>query len=394
MALAVVWLTWSPFEFGVWLTPIRLGFRRFSLETVANLGLLVPLAVNLAEWMRTSLHGDTQRPGTVLIYTLLGVAGAAGLIEFGQLFLAARVTSLADWTLNVAGGGLAAALWLRWSTTEAWRSRALATVTAVLLGPVFLLHAQAITRAPESLTPSGWSADASLVVGGPEGFSGTVADFSFCTAGSAGNRCLSSEDDRGARSAFNELVELNDHVRVEVLMTADDDPTREASRIVDYAESLDHRNMTLVLDERDILFRLRTPITGPNRWLEFVLREAIRPEVLTRVRAEYRDGQIDMESLASDVSKRWRREPSLFGGSWIWAGALRLSRPAEYLRLAFGAGVVFFPVGLILGAIPGVGPSRHVLAILVISVLAAAGTWAAGIPLLAAEVVLGVIAYS
>ncbi|NNF28326.1 MAG: VanZ family protein [Gemmatimonadetes bacterium] len=390
---ALLWLTWSPFEFGGSRAQVRLGIRGITPETVANLLLLIPLAVNVAERARR------RTPGTASTARLVAVVAAfAALIEVGQLYVPARVTSLADWVLNTGGGAMAVLLWRYWSADAATRAKVLTVITGALLAPVLLLNVNALANLPSAFVPEDWSGEATVAlgeeVGGLRAFLGQVDEGSVCTDGPAGSRCLGPGASGQEARAFNELVLENDHVRVEAQVTSESDEQRGPARIVSYAEGPTRRNATIGVDRRDLLFRMRTSFTGPNGvYPEFVLRGAIPPGVRVRIRAEYRDGQIALSSEGPGLSRSWQLRPSLLASAWIWTRARQLSGPSGLLPVAFAAGALFLPLGLIVGGTQRLSRMGHRFLFLLVAASVPLATFAAGLHLQPAEPVASLIAY-
>ena len=394
VSFALIWLTWSPFQFGTSWALIRLRFPGITPETIANFLLLAPLAVNVAEMVRRSDRTRHRSRWIALI-----VAGAAAGIEAGQLFVPGRVTSLADWILNTGGGALAASLWLRWSAPRPKRSRWLAAITVSMFLPVLLLNGYALFRLSASLEAEGWSSDATVAlgheVGGLRTFAGTVEDASVCTEGLSGSQCLGPLASLDERRRFNDRVRENQHVRLSASIVLDVDRPRRLGQVISYAEGTGRRNATIGVQGRDLVFRLRTPFTGPNgTYPEFSLRNAVPLSTPVRVRAEYHRGEIALSSEGPGVSEGWRFRPSLLTSTWTWTRARRLPGPPGLLPVAIGAGALFILSGLIVGG--GQGLSRPLRALAFVAVGASLPLVNAfvGLPPKPEEVVASLLAYA
>ncbi|MDH3223426.1 MAG: VanZ family protein [Gemmatimonadota bacterium] len=393
IATALAWLTWSPFDFGASRALIRFGIRGITPETVANLLLLVPLSINIAETMRRSTG-----VARALLWTVVATMAAAATIELVQLFITARVTSVADWALNSAGGAAAGGFWLIWQAPWPRRSRWLAAASGSMLAPVLLLHAYTLTKLPSAFDPSDWS-DVAVVaigeeVGGLRPLIGAVSDASICTEGAFGQACLGATASRDEAAAFNRLVDDNRHVRLEARVVSESDEQRGPARILSYAVGPGQRNATIGVDRRALLFRMRTSFTGPNGvYPEFVLLDAMPRSTSVHVVAEYDDGEVALSSDGGNGPKGWRLRPSVLGGAWVWTRIRQLRGPTGWLLVAFTAGALFMPFGLVAGAWPGMSRAGRWWAWAAVAAAVPVASLATGLSPRPTEVLASLLAY-
>ena len=140
-----------------------------------------------------------------------------------------------------------------------------------------------------------------------------------------------------------EACKKSNRLAVEALLTPDDLNQHGPARIVSFSQDPNQRNFTLGQDGKKLIFRLRTPKTGPNGTNPEVRFGSLQAGKPTHVIVAYRPGRLAVYidgrpiSVSQKVSgdfRNWAPMHLLFGDEWTadrdWRG--RLEAVAIYAR--------------------------------------------------------------
>lgn len=351
--LLVLWLTWTPT--GVRLDPELL--LRFSSEwhvVLGNLALFAPIAIVWAA-TRMSADGGGVRRGRAVAEVAVVVAVLSLAVELGQLGVRGRSTSPHDVAMNTAGGAAAA-----WFATHLVRvhvhPRALVAgvCAAAFTGVLTFLTATGFA-ASRMMELDKWSSEYLVAsgdeLGGGRAYDGVVLDASICGGAPAVEVCVRP----GAEAAERREVTLgsvrDQRARLAAVITSHS-PQVNRARIVTFSQDWGHRNATLAQEGRSLVLRLRSPLAGPNGSnVEFVLWDAVREGIPTRVEAVHEGGRIVIRSDDGSNTVRGELSWGLFTGWWIGGSAIdrRGILVAGSLMIAaiVGAAAFSIPLGIV-----------------------------------------------
>lgn len=352
----IVALTWFPFG----LHPLA-GSERTAVPTnpwdvAANLVLFVPFAAAVVAVLKAGRSPIRHHPWIAAAST----AAASTAIEVGQLFLESRVASPLDVLSNAAGAlaaGFAAAGLLR-SGVRPTRLIA-ATVVPVLVLAVTYVVGSAV-YVSSALRLDGWESAYPVVAGDEAGadrrYVGVVEDARICAGSAPEEVCVGPGALIEARGRLVESAERSQSVRLSAVVRSTSDAQTGPTRIVSFSHGADERNATLGQEGQALVFRLRSPWTGPNgREPEFWMPGAVLAGLRTRVTASYAAGAV---TIAAENERGSRVERLRFGliESWFLVGfsegdaARTTVVPAHAVRgVPIAALVLFAPLGMLAG---------------------------------------------
>lgn len=343
-----IWLTWAPFGPRVSPVVFRLAPPTSVIDLAGNLILLAPLSILVAV---THSNGKVSR-------RLAAAALPTGLVglflEAAQCLLAERTVSPWDPALNIVGATLAA--WAALALVRGGLSPrlALTMIGALVFAGVSgnLLYSSALVKRDFRLRD--WDPSFEIAagdeIGGNRRYRGSVARAWIC-AGSA-NQTLCGEPGAGPDTVrqIAARAETSQRVDLGASVISLDDSQSGPTRIITFSRSPAARNTTLAQEGQALVFRVRTPMTGPNGSRpEFHVRDAIHSGEHTNVSASFAGGHVQMRVERSHLRKDavWR-----FGVLESWF----LRRPYDFLtaprsqRAAVVSGLILFlPIGLAIG---------------------------------------------
>lgn len=261
------------------------GFRPPSLHDVILLGAPGDVVLNLV--LYAPLGVALARRG-VLAATLFG-AGLSAVIEVSQFLMPNRFPGVTDVLMNSAGtlaGAVSASLCGR---QLGWYPDSLPLYRPVA-GAVLIAGVLLVTPRPLRQDFSNWDPQHQVRIGdeitGGRPWNGTLeravilgevltepqiqslpengavfraAEFEWQADGPT-PRLLAPDESRRALAD----VQRKNRMTVLVWMRPADVRQTGPARILTYSRDLQHRNFTLGQEERSLVFRIRTPVSGPN----------------------------------------------------------------------------------------------------------------------------------
>lgn len=371
-----VWLMWEPLavEGG---EEYKVMLWQGNADTLAHILLLAPIAVVLAVAAHKS---DSRRP---ILQALAISTFIALLLEFGQWWVEGRGVSLDDFLASVLGAALV--VWLTISLMRrGFRSRNLLVAVAgvvccvVLLGSVY--EAVLFNR---NFRLTEWDPLFQVIAGEEFGdqrnYEGRVLSAQICAGEPTHEVCIEAGASANDRRLLTGVAQQSQRCGISAWINSSSNNQTGTARIITFSLGVGNRNITLGQKGRDLVFRIRTPQTGPNGVRpQFILSDAVHYGKPTQVRAVFDKGAMTMtaESQTELVSAKfrpgllhnWLLKRSLFNGG---AGELRVlgSTARNLLTTAF---VLIGPVGFSIGWLLR---TRWLIASLACPALAAAGLW-------------------
>jgi VanZ family protein len=367
--------------------------RSDNLDVYVNTLLFLPLGFSLAGFFAAKDRGVGIRS---LVMALALVGGLSYIIEVAQVFLPRRFPSLFDVIANSAGGVLGFLIFHLWMMQNIRLSLAVYIFLA-FLGSILLQR---------STTLRIWSTDFPLVIGNeqtrnrpwrgyisrlyiadralaeeevnqlrPDGNLSAVLNDSLIASYRFAGFAEKYQDDTGrlpdlvwkgsevnfqqpestflspdhwlqtagAASPLAESIKKTSHFTLGVIVATGDYAQKGPARIVSFAPGVNVRNFTLGQQQRDLVFRLRTPITDGST-VELTAPEVFGTKALQHIVATYDGSHLVLYINGKRHSASLELGPgaalcSLFSNSQIVAG--KFCKWAYYLS-------IFIPVGLLL----------------------------------------------
>lgn len=381
MVAVSIWFAWSPFQ--VRATPPSYALvPTLDLDLVGHLLFLNPLAIALA----VGTDGRWRRP--FLYPWAVATAVAIGL-EVGQWWLPGRSVGAHDVLLGSFGSAvaigatrkvLAMGARPRWILTATFIVTLLAVGTTLWAGAIF---------PQRSFRLAGWDASFEVVagseVGGVRTYRGQVRDAQICGGRRPDRVCIGPSASEAEREALVRLVRGSQELWISAWVLPESSNQTGPARIVTFSEGVSSRNVTLAQEGSDLVFRVRTPRTGPNgTYPQFVLRSSLPEHAWRRVGALFSRGRVTMVAdgdgvrvsgvypqgptdapLATQLEDRRRTAPFFAGRgaivgaavlfSGIGFGVTWLLRNRRYIRYAGGAGCAALFLGVYDGLVVGIG---------------------------------------
>jgi hypothetical protein len=359
-----VWLVWSPFQ--VRATPPSYALiPALDLYLVGHLLFLNPLAIALAvgadgRWRRPFLH-----PWAV-------ATTVAIVLEIGQWWLPGRSLGPHDVLLGSLGSAVAIGATrkvLALGAKPGWILTATFTVTWLAVGAT--LWAGAIFPA-RSFRLAGWDSSFQVVagseVGGLRSYRGQVRDAQICGGRPPDQVCIGPSAGEAEREALVRIVRGSQQLWISAWVQPESSDQTGPARIVTFSAGVTSRNVTLAQEGADLIFRVRTPRTGPNGTNpQFVLPGSLPDDAWRHVGTLFSRGRVTMVAdgngvrewgsyppgrtsapLATQLEDRRRIAPFFAGRGAIVGAAVLFSgigfgmtwilRNRRYIRWAGGAG--------------------------------------------------------
>ncbi len=381
LLIVAFWATWAPFGLTLEELSIQLSPPSGAGEVIANLLLCTPLAAAVA----VTRTGVSVRRSIVI--ATLAAAALSLAAEVGQLLIVGRISSPYDIVFNTAGGLLSA--WISIGLTRrGLRPDALlsytATITLIVLA-TFIIHTAFAVE--HGFRIGGWNPDYTVLVGdeadSSRTYDGSIQLARLCAGAAADRICLGAGARPDERRRFISEAERSQRVELGATVRSASDAQWGPTRIVTFSIDPGHRNVTLAQERRALVFRLRTPITGPNGSdPQFVLQDAIRAGERTEVVASFESGLVTLRSTSGARETAATIGPGLFT-SWLTSLPHRSLERRHFSRATLATAVILFlGLGLVLGR-----ASRRVSPVIIVAVatLGAVGLCAAdglfGVPL-------------
>jgi glycopeptide antibiotics resistance protein len=327
----------------------RLSPPTSPLDIAGNLLLFAPLAGVLVAVDRCG--GPWQR-----FARAVAVPGLLSLIaELGQSQVTGRIASPYDVLLNLAGAALAA-----WATVRLLRRDI--RPHAVLVGiaaPValavlaFLIFSTAWVE--RQLRVAAWDPSFAVLaadeLGGGRAYQGDVWDAKLCAGGVTGRVCVRPGAGAEARQRVVEAAEQSQYVELTAHIRSSTDRQSGPARIITFSRDPTARNVTLGQEGRALIFRIRTPLLGPNgAHPQLRLSDAVWTDRPTRVGATFAGGTVTIRSASAMLSRSGEFRIVGLLESWVLVWSLDYLEPKHLVRAGLaGAFVLFVPLGLGLG---------------------------------------------
>lgn len=355
LAVAILWVTWSPFvpRASPWepVTSPPSGL----LEAAGNFLLFAPLAFVVG---RSAAEGSEGRPS--LYAAGGGLLVACVLVEGGQILVEGRLVSPYDFVLNFTGGLFA--LWTGFNAAELklrhrqLLDRGLLVVLAVGYLGVLSILALRIPSARAGLELEGWEDDYPVrvgdEVGGNRTYQGAVDRARICAGASADPVCLSGEADESIRRRLVRAAQASQAFSIDARVRSQSSRQYGPTRIITFSEGPDRRNVTLGQSGNDLILRLRTPMGGSNgTGFAFRLEDAIREGGSVDVKATYRDSLVRLSATTARTRRyfEFTLTPT-WVEAWLVAGSADPGYDEQPLWTALVGGLlVFVPPGLAAG---------------------------------------------
>lgn len=325
--VAVLWVTWAPYRFRPPDLSLTLAYDSLP-EILGNLVLMAPVAVVMALSGRGSVGRRVVRAGLAAVAVSL-------LAETGQVFIEGRHPSTMDLVLNACGGAA-----LGWVAVRvgAWAGPARALAPFVLLAWGLtaghgLASALAVERGHRI---RGWDRDYPVLAGDEAGggreYVGSVRDPSICAGRGEDRVCVGPDAGAEARRRLVRVARESQTVEARARIVSESDRQRGPARIVTFSGSPVRRNVTLGQQGRTLVFRVRTPIAGPNGTrTEFHLIEAVPVGQVTLVTAVFDGGRVTLRATGEGAKASGVLYPGLLQG-WMLAGFPLLGLETAGLR--------------------------------------------------------------
>ncbi len=285
------------------------------MPLLGNLLLLAPLAAVVA--LGTS--GGRRR-------RLLLATGAAALgslvVESGQWWIEDRQVSPWDVLLNT-GGGLAAAFA---AVRLGPRVQGLASLAVgfVLFVPLMAYMSLGARLASDGQRLAGWDPHHRILAGNEAGggraFAGHIGFAELCAGPEERTVCAGSGATMGRRAELVRAAERSQRLRLRATVLSRTDAQRGPARILTFSEGTASRNVTLGLDRRDLVLRVRTSVSGENGTLgQVLLSDAVPPGEEVRVSATYDRGLVRLSAETAGQRRTGTYYPGILQG-WQVAG--------------------------------------------------------------------------
>jgi glycopeptide antibiotics resistance protein len=346
----VLWLTWTPTGTGG--PELYLGLLTGFGVILGNVLLFAPIAFVLAATRAPTHHGKPGRRRLVL--ETAGVVALLSLtVELGQLLVPGRSTSPADFLVNTGGGALAA-----WFALELVRRGARPTALAagagvvVFAGVIVFLSATGFSFS-RMIRLESWRPQYQVVAGDEAGggrpYAGIVTEARICAGRPDAAICVEPGAEEAQRADITDLAVRTQRVVLSAVVNSSA-PQGSRARIVTFSLDPSDRNATLTQDGRSLIFRFRTPLTGPNGTrLEVELPNAVREGSSTRVMASYEPGRIQIAASDGTNDLHGRLTWGLLTSWWLGRGAMRLTDNVVARFHALPAGVAAASFGVPIG---------------------------------------------
>jgi glycopeptide antibiotics resistance protein len=381
----VLWVTWMPFigreaaSHTIW----RISTN--PLEVLGNVGLFAPMAMLVA----MATRGPVRRR---LMVAVAAVAVASAAVELVQLRIIRRTPAVEDWVLNTSGGVLGA--WLGATVPDRVRPLLARVVPAVLLtaGVVYVMGASLDVR--EKIALSEWRPGFQVVsgneVGGQREYRGAVTSAVMCAGRGEDPVCVEPGAAPADRRAMVRQATASQRVTVAAEVLSRTDRQTGPARIVTFSRDPLERNLTLGQQERDLVLRFRSALTGVNGARPQIrLTDAVPTGVPVAVSAEYDRGAVVLRTddgedqrrgaVSAGVLQGWfLQQPRPLFGTPLWEVDVRAARVAA----AATALVMLTPLGYLAARAGGSRPAgRMMIAIAAVPVILAAMDSPGGLPL-------------
>lgn len=327
-----VWLTWAPFELRA--SPPKFQFYpALDVETATHFLLFVPLATVLTA---LAYRKNSYKP---LIHTWKLVVLLALVLEGGQWWIEGRSLSPYDILAGWLGAAFATWVTVQLRASGLKISHLLITVSLLVFLGIAGTSFYQLTLLNRGLKLTGWDSGflvhAGDEVGGGRQYQGVVRDPQICAGESTKKICITPANGIDTRR-LTELAEQSQRIELSAWVWSHTDKQVGPARIITFSQDEDFRNATLAQQGRDLVFRIRTPLSGLNGLHpEFILPHAVRTEVPTRVVALFDRGvvMIKAESEREKLSGVFR--PDFFRYS------VRMHRAEAILPLFRGRAALF-----------------------------------------------------
>lgn len=375
LIVVTVWLIWEPVEVEPgWGPQVKLW--QGDIDTIAHLLLLVPIAVVLAvAAYRTKSRWPILQP--IAILTLLGL-----VLEFGQFWVKGRAVSLDDLIANLSGAALAV-----WLTTSLLRRgiRAplvLGVITGLVYGSVLIGTGYKAVAFNENFRLAEWDPHFQVLVGdefqAERKYEGRVLFARICAGEATKEVCIEPGANDHDRRLLTEVAKKSQRCAIFARVNSGTDDQVGPARIVTFSLGSEIRNISLAQKGQDLVFRIRTPQTGPNGVRpQFNLPGAVPTGIPTEVGAVFSNGVVTMtaQSQAELVSAEFR--PGLLR-NWLLQRSLvgfmdLRSMESTARNVLLGAFVLIAPLAFGAGWLLR---TRWLTALLACPALAAAALWA------------------
>lgn len=369
-----LWLTWAPFKVQVGGIPEFQLKPSFNMETASHLLLLAPIGVVLA----ALTHGSCVRRSHMRVWGAIALFGL--FLELGQGWIEGRGLSPYDALANCIGAAFAI-----WGTAQLIRQGTRIRPILVTVGVLVFIGVLGVTiysflllnEINRDFRLTGWKSQFVVLsgdeVGGQRAYQGRVWNAQLCAGQPPIELCVAPGADRETRLRLVEIAEASQYIKVSAHVWSSSDTQRGPTRIVTFSAGPSLRNVTLGQQERALIFRIRTPWTGPNGLhAQFGLPLAIQTGIPTWVVATFSDGVVTVksESRAGTVSGAFYPDFRLGSLRILWIkGVPHLWRGKAAL---VGAAVLFTSFGLAVG---WQLRSRRIAAALIGPVVAALSLW-------------------
>lgn len=345
-------LTWAPFAPRESAPGVILLFPSNPGDFLGNLLILVPLAVVLA-------LGGVENGGSRHLRRAIGVIASISIVlEAGQSSIFGRVLSPWDPLLNIAGASAAA--WI--AIHLAKRGVTAAALLVAVAMSTFLTTAgilvSSAARGRSDFQLRGWSSDHQIIagdeIGGQRPYRGKIDSAMVCAGTGSTSVCASSGADARVRKRLVAEAERSQRVRLSAVVVPLNDTMSGPARIITFSWSPHSRNATLAQQGRDLVFRVRTPMTGDNGSRpQFILPEAVT-NTETYVIGEFALGAARLSARRREhtftTTFRFGLLDSWLMESWLTVDHFRSLTPGPPRRAATaGAVVLLLPIGLVLG---------------------------------------------
>jgi hypothetical protein len=352
-----IWLVWSPFELRD--GPLRVAlWPTLDAHLPGHFLLLVPLGVVLAV---AAAEGRWSRP---VLQPWLLASALALVLELGQWGIERRSLGPHDVLLGSLGAA-AAILGARALLDRGVRATRLLVVTglATFLVVAALVSVGAVLP-DRSFRLSGWDPAFVVVegaeVGATRAYAGEVRDGRICGGRPPQEVCIGPDATEEERRALIDRAHRSQVLTVSALVRPGLGTQTGPARIITFSAGTDTRNVTLAQEGADLIFRVRTPRTGPNGTSpQFVLPLAVPDSGLWQVEATFSEGTIGMVARRNGAQARGSY-PGQAADPPLRTELERPPRAAPFLwgrGAVAGAGILFAGIGL--GAAWALRRHRH-----------------------------------
>lgn len=313
LVLVCAWVSWAPF---IPAPPEEPGFAVWSGHRDAwyHTLLLIPLALVVT----FSLH---RRGCTMPFFkSFLGVAGFGALLEGGQWWVAFRTVTLDDLLANTAGvaaGVLAAGCLLKTRVPEYKVLFSTGLVVALTLGIGVVKN---VVKYGADFRVADWNSEYAIVVGdeadGTRPYLGEIREAVICAGEGRERVCIGPGREYGLREELIRIAERSQKVQVSAKVRSASDDQKGPARIMTFSQDAFGRNLTLAQEGKNLVFRIRTPLTGSNGAdIAFVLPGVVSKGRETLVSAEYDKGTVVLRSQTEGTIACGKFRPDLLKSS-------------------------------------------------------------------------------